>query len=160
MSPVDPAVILLPITYGIAWAVTITGLTFSLIAAICSVLAVCISWGTHRLFSLRPARAWVGVILWSVPTGMFSMSYRDRYHAAVQLVAAHQPAMSTTEATNAIRVAAQPTIWAVQMILLGIIGGFIWIGTSRARAAAALLLAQGQLPPASRTPGLLRATAA
>ena len=139
-----PEAVLLPLTYGIASALAIGCHLLCAIAVVCAAFGVAASRVTAGRFKFRPAKSWVPVVLWSALTGWTSAGYRDQYAATVGSLAAHHPAIPDTKANAALLLAVHPTLWAVKTILLGLVGGFIWVGTSRTRAAAALLLAHSQ----------------
>lgn len=146
-----PETVLLPLTDGIASALAIGSVLLCVIAAICVVFAV-----AAGRFHVRPASTWLAVILWSGLTGWTSAAYQDQYAAAL---AARRPAISDTEANAALLLAIHPSAWAVKTILLGLVGGFLWAGTTRARAATALLLAYSQGPQPRRRDAVPEAAA-
>lgn len=139
-----PETVLLPLSYGVASVLTIGCLTLCAIAVLGGVFAAAASRATAGRFTIRPAKAWMLLAVWSGFTGWISLGYRDQYHFAVTSLAAHQPALPDIEANAVLIQTISPTVWAVKTILLALVGGFLWVGTTRARAAAALLLAHGQ----------------
>ncbi len=139
-----PESVLLPLSYGVASALTIGCLTLCLIALAGGTFVVAASRVTAGRFTIRPAKAWMLLAAWSGLTGGISSGYRNRYHFAVTSLSAHQPALPDSEANAVLIQTISPTVWAVKTILLALVGGFLWVGTTRARAAAALLLAHGQ----------------
>lgn len=139
-----PESVLLPLTYGAASALTIGCLTLCLVALLGGTFAVAASRATAGHFTIRSAKAWMLTVMWSGVTGWISSSYRDQYHFAITALSAHQPALSDTAANAALMESISPTLWAVKTILLTLIGGFLWVGTTRTRAAAALLMAHSQ----------------